>query len=141
MSVIHLPYARAPKGLSANDRCHWRTKARSTLEVRQTIVNAALVQRIPVMQRMEVELVWVVGDKRKRDPDNLFPLLKAICDGLGSDRGVSAHLVTDDSPEYMTKHHPRIEYQPGTTPRMEVRITDITHRTDAITTIAETRLT
>lgn len=138
--VLELPYPRAPKGLNANDRNHWRTKAASTAAVRAQVKAAAVTARITPMQRVQVELVWVVGDKRKRDPDNLAPFAKAICDAIGSDRGVSAHLVQDDSPEYMTKLHPRIEHRPDVTPHFEVHVTDISNRPDTIDAITR-RLT
>jgi len=130
--ILTLPYKRPPDGLSANWRGHWRVKARATAEVRTLVVALARSARITTMQRMEVELVWVVKTRTKRDPDNIFPLLKAVCDALGSDRGVSARLVQDDSPEWMAKLHPRIEYRPGEEPRFEVHVTDITHRPDGV---------
>lgn len=123
--TIDLAYPRPPKGLSANDRVHWRTRARSTQQVRGDVVLAAVACRIPAMQRMEVALTWHVPDRRKRDPDNIFPLLKVVCDALGSDRGHSARLVTDDSPEYMTKRHPTIEYTPGVAGYFRVRVTEL----------------
>lgn len=122
---IDLAYPRPPKGLSANDRVHWRTRNRSTQTVRRDVQLAVAQLGIPPMERMEVSLTWHVPDRRKRDPDNIFPLLKVVCDALGSDRGISARLVKDDSPEYMTKRHPRIEHSPGVAPYFHVRVTDL----------------
>ena len=124
--VLNLPYTSIPDGLSGNSRHHWRTKARSTAQVRNLIVQLAEPDIEP-MNRMQVELVWVVTDRRKRDEDNMAPLFKAICDGLGSDRGVSARLVRDDSPEWMVKLHPRIEYRPDETAHFEVIVTELTN--------------
>ena len=121
--VLILPFARPPKGLAANDRCHWSTRNRSTQLVRARVCawGESTVEPSP---RLQVELVWVVKDRRKRDEDNLWPMLKAVCDGLGSDRGTSARLVADDSPEFMVKLAPRIEYRPGVEcPFFEVRVT------------------
>lgn len=138
--TLELPYERPPKGLSANYRGHWAPKAKSTAEVRALVVALARNARIPTMCRMQVELVWVVTDNRKRDADNVFPLLKAAADALASDRGVSARLVPDDSPEWCVKIAPRIEKREGDTAHFELIITDITHRPDAINDITE-RLT
>lgn len=130
--ALELPYSRPPKGLSANYRGHWAPKAKSTAEVRALVVALARNADIPTMGRMQVELVWVVTDNRKRDADNVFPLLKAAADGLASDRGVSAHLVPDDSPEWCVKIAPRIEKRDNDTAHFELIVTNITHRPDEL---------
>lgn len=137
--TITLPYPKPPKGLSLNDRCHWATKAENTALIRRSVKHLAYNAGIPKMQRMQVELVWVVKDRRTRDSDNTAPLLKAVADGLASNKGVSANLVPDDSPDYCVKLMPRIEYQPGSTPHFEVIISDISHRPDDITGLIESR--
>ena len=139
--TLTLPHTRPPKGLSANDRAHWAVKSKATAGIRAEVVKLATLAGIPKLQRIQVEIVWVVTDKRRRDADNAAPFAKAIFDGLAADKGVSAHIVPDDAPEYMTKLMPRIEYRPDDTPHFEVIVTDTTHRTDAIQQIAETRLT
>lgn len=123
--ILELGYTKPPPGLSANDRSHWATKARSVAAVRGLVKSLATRAGIPPMQRCQVEVIWVVKDKRRRDVDNPLYFYKAICDGLGADKGVSAHIVPDDTPEYMVKTIPRIEYRPGTTPHFEVLISDI----------------
>ena len=138
--VLTLPYPKPSPGLSLNDTKanRWR-RHESVQTIRNMVVLKARNARIPVMQRMQIELVWVVKDKRVRDPDNITPVLKAAADGLASNRGISAHLVPDDSPDYCTKLMPRIEYQPGSTPHFEVIISDISHRPDDITGLIESR--
>jgi hypothetical protein len=121
--LIPLDFERPPKGLAANDRAHWRWRQRNTLLVRRLVVAEVRRQRIPRAEHLEVRLVWIVADRRKRDDDNLAPFAKACWDALASDRGLSAALVPDDSPEYVTKHHPRIEYQQGATPHFEILLT------------------
>lgn len=121
--VIPYPGPRAPKGLSANDRVHWRTKNRSVFQVRNWVAVHARQLGIPKCAHLTVELVWIVSDRISRDDDNLAPFAKAIYDGLASNKGVSAHLVPDDTPEYVTKKHPRIEYRAGETARFEIHIT------------------
>lgn len=130
--TLELPYDRPPKGLSANYRGHWAPKAKSTAEVRALVVALARNAGIPTMGRMQVELVWVVTDNRKRDADNVFPFLKAAADGLASDRGVSARLVPDDSPEWCVKIAPRIEKRDDDTAHFELIVTDISHRPDEL---------
>lgn len=139
--VLRLPLTKPPRGLSANYRGHWAPKARSTAEVRALVVALARNAGIPTMGRMQVELVWVVTDNRKRDADNVFPLLKAAADGLASDRGVSAHLVPDDSPEWCVKITPRIEKREDDTAHFELIVTDITHRPEGVDQLTKERLT
>ena len=130
--TLQLSYERPPKGLSANWRGHWATKSRSTAEVRALVKHLARAAGIRPMGRMQVELVWVVSDHRRRDEDNIYPLLKACADGLAADKGVSARLVPDDTPEWCVKRAPRIEHRKNTTPHFELIVTDITHRPDAV---------
>jgi len=139
--ALELGYTKPPDGLSANWRGHWATKARSTAEVRALVKHLAIEAGITPMQRCQVEVIWCVADKRRRDADNAAPFAKAIFDGLAADKGVSAHIVADDTPELMVKLMPRIEHRPGCTPHFEVIITDLSHRTDAIDQLAKERLT
>jgi hypothetical protein len=121
-----LPYTRPPFGLSANDRPkHWGPKATNTAEVRELVFYLTRTTHVPALEKCRVDVVWVVKDRRRRDTDNLAPLLKAIYDGIGSDRGVSARIVEDDAPEFMTKPGATIRYETGCTPHFEVTITDI----------------
>jgi len=103
--------------LTANQRQHWTAKARTTRVVRHRASFAARALRIPPLGRCSVSLTWVVADRRRRDADNLVPTLKALCDGL-----VDAGVVTDDTPDLMHKHMPRIEHRPGATPHLILTI-------------------
>jgi hypothetical protein len=123
--TFELPYTRAPKGLSANDRSHWRTKAASTQEVRIEVAALATIALIPPLERCRVDVEWVVNTRARRDTDNLAPFLKAIYDGIGADRGVSAHVVPDDAPEYMEKVGATIRYDKDATPHFEVTVRDL----------------
>lgn len=138
--VLELPYRTIPKGLSGNFHGHWRHRHNATAEVRQLVVAKVRAERIPTMQRLQVELVQVVGDRRVRDADNAWPLLKACADALASNRGVSAHLVPDDTDAYCTKLAPRIEHDPTVTPHFRLTVTDISNRPDDIEAVAR-RLT
>lgn len=139
--LLELAYPRPPKGLSANDRTHWAVRSKATAAIREQVVRLAQHASIPTMQRCQVEIIWVVSDKRRRDADNAAPFAKAIFDGLGADKGVSAHIVADDDPAHMVKLMPRIEHRAGVAPHFEVVITDITYRPDAIREVAESRNT
>ena len=97
---IRLPYTKPP--LSLNDRKHWRVKSKVTAEIRAHVAHHA--QYIPACSASEVWLVYVPRDARRRDADNLVPILKACCDGL-----VDARVVPDDTPELMRKHMPVID--------------------------------
>lgn len=137
--TLILPYPRPPKGLHSNDRVDWRVKARSAARLRDMVTLLCRTQHIPTMQRVSVQVVWVVPDKRKRDADGPDPMTKVIYDAIGSDRGTSAQLVPDDTPEFMHKPRLVIEHQPGVTAHFRVEITDVSNpfRPDCIQAITE----
>ena len=120
-----LVFERAPKGLSANDRSHWRVKARSTSIVRTLVAAHVRGAGVPSMDRCRVDVEWVVTTKHRRDEDNLAPFLKAIYDGIGADKGISAHIVPDDDPAHMEKRGATIRYEHGGTARFVVTITEV----------------
>jgi hypothetical protein len=120
-----LRHKRPPKGLSANDRCHWRTKHESTQLIRSQTMLRTRAAKVPSLDRVRVDVVWVVADHRNRDTDNLAPLLKAIYDGIGSNRGTSARIVADDDPAHMAKPGASIRFEAGVEPHFEVTITVI----------------
>lgn len=111
---IHIPLAKNP--LSLNGREHWRTKAKHTKQWREFAGLSA--KRFPALDACDVTLTWFVTTSHRRDEDNLYPLLKALCDGL-----VDAGVVSDDTPDLMGKTC-RIERAPeGTkTAFMELRV-------------------
>ena len=123
--TIRLHYPRPPKGLSANDRAHWAVKHAATQEVRYEVMAKVRAARIPALDRIAVDVEWIVPDRRRRDSDNAAPLLKAIYDGIGADRGVSARIVEDDAPEFMDKRGLRIVHTPGSVAHFAVHITDL----------------
>lgn len=137
--LLELAYPKPPEGLSANSRAHWRVKARSTATVRAQVKYLAWAAGIEPMQRCGVTVTWVVADRRRRDEDNLAPLCKAIFDGLGADKGVSAGIVPDDDPAHMVKAAPVIEYRAGATPHFEVAIVDLsnTFRPDPVQAVVD----
>lgn len=137
--TLMLPYERPPKGLHSNDRAHHMVKARSAKEIRNVVTVLCRSQSVPKMQRVSVQVFWVVPTRHKRDADGPDPLCKVIYDAIGSDRGVGAQIVADDTPEFMDKPRLVIKHQPGVTAHFRVEITDISNpfRPDAVNGIAE----
>lgn len=120
-----LSYDRAPAGLSLNDRSHWAIKKKSTAAVREQVFAEVRSRHVPGLERCRVDVTWVVADRRRRDTDNLAPFLKAIYDGIGADKGVSARIVEDDAPEFMEKPGATIRYEKGIHHHFIVTITDL----------------
>lgn len=100
---IRLPWRTPPA--SANDRDHWRVKARKVADIRDA-GRVLTLRALPLLMapRIAVGLTYVPRDKRRRDPDNLVvPLFKALVDGI-----VDAGIVPDDTPEYVLRSMPVI---------------------------------
>lgn len=122
---IRLPWDRPPA--SANDRDHWRVKARKVSTIRQSakyiVQDAMSAFPFPMPatpKRIAVDLTYVPRDKRRRDPDNLVvPLFKALCDGI-----VDAGIVPDDTPAYMVRSMPVIAAPDGD-PRLVLTIREV----------------
>jgi crossover junction endodeoxyribonuclease RusA len=125
--VIHelrLPWTKPPA--SANDRDHWRVKARKVADIRQTVarlVHLTEFTRTPApyaATHIRVGLHYWPRDRRHRDPDNLVvPFFKACVDGL-----VDADVVADDTPQYVTREFPVI-HEPDGDPRLVLTIEEI----------------
>lgn len=107
---IDLPYQSPPKTLRGNARCHWAARAKETSEVRHTVSSLVKSAGVPKCEFLTVQLFWAPGDRRRRDEDNLWPLLKVCCDAIARGRKdwVGLELVPDDTPQYMDKMGPRI---------------------------------
>jgi hypothetical protein len=82
---------------SANARLHWAERARRTRLWRNGANIRAQAARIPWLDRAHVVVEWLPPDKRRRDPGNLAPAAKAICDGL-----VDAGVLPDDDAAHLT---------------------------------------
>jgi Holliday junction resolvase RusA-like endonuclease len=112
-TVLTFDWPRPP--LTANQRLHWRKKADITRKVRRAAT--LLARDVPTLDKITVDLAWVVNTKHRRDVDNLVPTLKALCDGL-----VDADIVPDDTPEFMSKTMPTIRYEPASVAHLELTI-------------------
>jgi hypothetical protein len=93
--------------MSMNDRDHWQAKRRKVKGWRRTAWAAA--GRVAGFCPTPAD-VWIaldVPDRRRRDPHNLYPTIKAIIDGM-----VDAGCWPDDTPEYVTTHEPTFHVVP-----------------------------
>lgn len=122
---IRLPWTKPPA--SANDRDHWRVKARKVADIRESarlVVADRIARFIDPRKgrpgRIVVGLTYVPRDRRRRDPDNLVvPLMKALVDGI-----VDAGIVPDDTPQYVLRLMPVIA-EPDGDPRLVLTIREV----------------
>jgi len=114
LGIIRIPLTTNP--LSLNARMHWSQKARHTKKWRAFAAQEA--KHFPQMGACDVTLTWFVKTNHRRDEDNLYLLLKALCDGL-----VDAGIVPDDTSREMGKQC-RIERAPTHEPiaYMELKV-------------------
>lgn len=99
--MVALPYLSPP--LSANQRMHWSVRGRVTREVRSTAAWIARHTKLPAADRLTITLHYRPSTKRRRDAHNLYPLVKALVDGL-----VDAGIVPDDNTEHVSTPEPVI---------------------------------
>lgn len=81
-ATVVLPWP--PAILSPNKRPHWRALARAKASYRAACALSVLDQKVPApaWRQMDVRLVFIAPDRRKRDRDNLGASMKAGLDGL-----------------------------------------------------------
>lgn len=82
--------------LNANERGHWSKRSGTIRLWRDAAHVYATKARLPGLGKVRIEAVLSFADKRRRDPHNYYPTLKAIIDGL-----VDYGLIPDDSDEYL----------------------------------------
>lgn len=93
--------------LSLNDRQHWAAKACLVSEWRRTAFFEAVAQLRHgglSLPPCTVSVTLPVKGRRRRDPHNLHPTVKAVIDGL-----VDAGCWPDDTPEWVTTTEPLLE--------------------------------
>jgi Holliday junction resolvase RusA-like endonuclease len=99
--------------LNLNHRVHWSRRAAVTKLWRTAAYWAATTLAPSPADRAHdhryVQMIIPVPDRRRRDPSNLIPLLKAAIDGL-----VDAHIWPDDTPEFVTTIEPYLFVQKPT---------------------------
>lgn len=95
--------------LNLNDRMSWRPRGVFVEAWRRAAWAAAVQIGQPAVRRRPASWVTVslpVADRRRRDPHNFAPTMKAIIDGL-----VDAGVWPDDTPEYVTTTEPVLDVQ------------------------------
>lgn len=97
---ILLPFS---KPMSLNHRQHWRVKAKVTAEIREAAALVIRQARVPELVHLRAWVEYAPRDKRRRDPINLVPTLKACEDAL-----VDCGVVPDDTPDYVESVMPKI---------------------------------
>lgn len=84
--------------LNANERVHWAVRARRTRDLKRDAYVVAMSRGVPRMDRIRVVGVVHPPDRRRRDPHNLYPTLKAYIDGI-----VQAGVIVDDDAEHLVE--------------------------------------
>lgn len=113
--TLDLGYTKPP--ISANSRMHWAQRSKITRQIRSRTAALAVEHCVPALGRCDVSLYYRPRDSRRRDADNLVPILKAACDGL-----VDAGIVPDDVPAFMRKRMPVIVPADRTNPALFIVI-------------------
>lgn len=96
-------------------RSHWTTVAQAKKQVEELVWVASKNAKLkPIKGLVSVRLVWFAPDARQRDSDGLFPMMKAVLDGL-----VKLKILEGDSNKYVydtrcgpiviARDNPRIE--------------------------------
>jgi len=116
--VIEMP--AGTELLNSNDRdSHWARRNRVTEGLRATAGWLARRQQIPALGRAHVLAVYEPPDRRRRDPANLYPSVKAIVDGL-----VDARVLPDDDAAHLEGPDMRLG-KPHARGRLVLHITEV----------------
>lgn len=104
--TLELPFPG--RGLSPNSRLHWRVKAAAVAGYREACgwIAKEAMQRLeaPLEPPVKADILYVLPDGRRRDPDNLLAMLKPAWDGM-----VDAGLLVDDRWQLLKVGEPRFE--------------------------------
>ncbi|WP_136314342.1 hypothetical protein [Actinomyces procaprae] len=91
-------------------RLHWAEKARRVKALRERAGWTARRARIPALQRARIDAYLHGRTRRRVDPANAYPTIKALVDGL-----VDAHVLPDDDSLHLDGPH---MYQGSADPAM-----------------------
>ncbi len=84
--------------LNANDRIHYKERAKRTEKLRSEACKAAKAQPFLPFGRVRIRCIFRACDNRRRDVANLYISYKACIDGL-----VDAGVLKDDSDRYVAE--------------------------------------
>lgn len=115
--TIPLPWVRPP--ITGNDRGH--TRYSPFVRIKGEAVTAINAADVPVVERAEITLHWLIPDRRVRDADNLAPTYKACQDAL-----VAAGVLAKDHWTHVPAMTCRIHPPDGTPARMWLTIHPLT---------------
>lgn len=82
--------------LTANQRPHWRARARLTKTIREAAYWSAKASKVPSLVCAHITVDYRPVDRRRRDPGNWAPSAKAAVDGL-----VDAGILPDDDAHHL----------------------------------------
>jgi hypothetical protein len=82
--------------INANDRLHWRVKARKTAALRALTHMNARAQLEPVKERQHVTVTFGFLTHTRRDAGNWYPTVKACLDGI-----TDAQIWPDDNDSWI----------------------------------------
>lgn len=94
--------------LSANDRMHFRPKARYVATIREQVAWQARAAHISPQDHVTVQLHYAPGDARRRDASNLVATQKPAVDAL-----VDAGVVPDDTARWVEELMPMLHVPQG----------------------------
>lgn len=85
--------------MSSNDRMHPMAKAKRTRAVRELAQVEARNARLPHLPQVHIAIYVGYPSRRKADPPNAWPTVKAAIDGI-----VDSGALVDDSSEFVYCH-------------------------------------
>lgn len=87
--MIILPWP--DKVLSPNSRVHWSKKAKATKSARTHAGWATKAAKLPIEGEGHIDLhiIFMPPDKRRRDTDNMISSIKGVIDGVADGLGVN----------------------------------------------------
>jgi crossover junction endodeoxyribonuclease RusA len=106
--------------LNSNHRGHWSRRQRLTKDLRWAACCLARSALVPQLERAHVEAVYEPPDRRRRDPANLYPSIKACVDGL-----VDARVLPDDDAAHLVGPDMRLSTTPHPRGRLVLIITEL----------------
>lgn len=116
--LIFIPQAEA--WINSNDRhSHWAVRHRRTKAWRQAACWIARRAKVPRYEAVHVTALIHKKTRRRFDPANTYPTVKAVVDGALVDAGV----IDDDSTEYLIGPDMRAGVTSATDPGITLIIT------------------